>query len=172
MKNLIWIFLKIIFLIKFSCNSFSQNNLNDTIGNALTIDNKWGTTWPKKIKENKRIKVWKIDESTSSGRFNIVSNNLIEIDGDTIPILGITQIRARTNSIKTIGFVGACVGGLLTFIGIDYLLGDPNDPWSFHDFGYIFLPPGTLLLASGGHVLLNGRKYSTDKGWEISVSTK
>ncbi|MDP4268609.1 MAG: hypothetical protein Q8909_00635 [Bacteroidota bacterium] len=68
------------------------------------------------IKENKKISIIRFDNSKVTGKLDIVSDSSIALNGDTILLKNINEIRKKTIGLSILGF-------LSTYLGVNITLG-------------------------------------------------
>ncbi|MBC7408869.1 MAG: hypothetical protein H7339_10810 [Arcicella sp.] len=112
------------------------------------------------LKENKRIKVFTIDGTNYTGRFKIIDDNTIMIDGINIPLDSIMKIKRRSVTSAIIETTFYVYGGIIVVACIVAVAIDPLFliviPVSFPFIGAAILVPG----------LENGHKL---KRWTYSI---
>ena len=114
------------------------------------------------LKENKRIKVFTIDGTNYTGKFKIIDDNTIEIDGVNIPLDSIMKIKRRSLTSALLETTFYVYGGIIVAACIVAAAVDPlfliAIPVSFPFIGIAILIPG----------LENSHKL---KRWSYSIGT-
>jgi len=114
------------------------------------------------LKENKRIKVFTIDGTNYTGRFKIIDDATIEIDGTNIPLDSIMKIKRRSLTSAIVETTFYVYGGIIVTACLIATAINPIAliaiPVSFPFFGVGLLIPG----------LENGHKL---KRWSYSIET-
>ena len=114
------------------------------------------------LKENKRIKVFTIDGTNYTGKFKIIDDNTIEIDGVNIPLDSIMKIKRRSLTSALLETTFYVSGGIIVFGCIVSAIVVPYAllfiPVSFPFIGIALLIPG----------LENSHKL---KRWSYSIGT-
>lgn len=77
------------------------------------------------LKENKRIKVFTIDGRNYTGRFKIIDDNTIEIDGEKIPLDSVMMIKRRSVTSAIIETTFYVFGGIIVVACIAAATFDP-----------------------------------------------
>jgi len=65
------------------------------------------------IKNKKNITIRTIDPKIVKGKFNVLNDEAIDINGESISINNISYVWVKNNSSRTIGFITAITGGAL-----------------------------------------------------------
>lgn len=116
------------------------------------------------FKENRRVKVKTLDGEKYIGRFRIIDNQTIEIEGNRIPLSHIGNIKSRS-------IVAGIAGTLVTIYGATVFLGGilmlaifPRDSLSFGIFS-----AGAIIMTSG--ILFNefARNQRSSK-WSFKIT--
>ncbi|MEM1337602.1 MAG: hypothetical protein AAF717_20305 [Bacteroidota bacterium] len=117
------------------------------------------------IKENKRVKIKTFEGEKFSGRFSIGDNNVLIIEGTTIPLTDIQEIKRNPLllSIFTSSFfiyLGSIASGVGVLIA---LLGEPA--------ALLLTIPGAALVYTGLKSPNFLRKFKTEKNWTFEIIT-
>ena len=123
---------------------------------------KTGTDKVRTFKENKRVKVKTIKGEKYIGRFHIVDNTAIEIEGNMIPLSSISNIKSRS-------VIAGIAGTFLIVYGALLVLSSPIAGGLVGaDLGYSFFGSGAVFTLSGIFFNEFARNQRSDK-WTYKI---
>lgn len=114
------------------------------------------------LKENKRIKVFTTDGTNYVGRFKIIDDNTIEIDGEKITLDAIMKIKRRSVTSATIETTFYVLGGIIVAACIVAAATDPL---------FLIVIPVSFPLIGVGLLIPALEENHKVKRWQYSIGT-
>ena len=125
---------------------------------------KTGTEKVRSFKENKRVKLKTLEGEKYIGRFQIIDEQTIEIEGNIIPLNTISNIKSRS---IVAGIAGT---GLIIYGSIVALVGGFEHMWPNNtQLGNGFLVAGAIIISSGIFFNEFARNQRSDK-WNYKIT--
>lgn len=146
--------ISLIILLLFLGHGYGQNNTEKYL--LLTQKNR---VW--KIKEGKKVTIWKNENEYYKGKLTIVNNETVAVNENQIAINDIFMVRAVAPSTIARGVASSLISALLLSHGI-YAVSSGLPLW---EIGLIEIPIGGAIATSGILHICYGRKFKKSRGF-------